>query len=106
MTDAPSDLPKHVGVRNMKPAFSPRLAHEEEVAELEILIPDSVRGLQSAFYAPHQIEAALGTVFAVERQLIGDGIYFVVEDTGRMVGCGSWNRRRVLDGERPQQILP
>lgn len=89
---------RHVAVRNINPAFSLRLAREADVAELEILISASVRGLQSPFYAPHQIEAALGTVFAVDRQLIRDGTYFVVEDTGRIVGCGGWSRRRGLYG--------
>jgi GNAT superfamily N-acetyltransferase len=89
---------KHVDVRNMNLAFSLRLAREADVAELEILISASVRGLQPAYYSPHQIEAALGTAFAVDRQLIRDGTYFVVQHTGRIVGCGGWSRRRALYG--------
>lgn len=82
----------------MSRAFVPRLAHEGDVADLERLIPVSVRGLQAAFYTPSQIEAALGSAFAVDRQLIRDGTYFVVEDAGRIVGCGGWSRRRALCG--------
>jgi len=82
----------------MSSDFSLRLACATDVPDLEILIPASVRGLQSAYYAPHQIEAALGTTFAVDRQLIRDGTYFIVENAGRIVGCGGWSRRRALCG--------
>ena len=44
------------------------------------------------------MEAALGPVFAVDRQIIRDGTYFVVERDGVIVGCGGWSRRRSLYG--------
>jgi GNAT superfamily N-acetyltransferase len=74
--------------------WKPRLASEKDIAELEALIPVSVRALQAALYSSAQMEAALGTVFAVDGQLIRDGTYFVVEDQGRIVGCGGWSFRR------------
>lgn len=81
------------------PSMAPlRLAREEDVAELERLIPLSVRGLQAAYYSPAQMEAALGPVFGVDRQLIRDGTYFVAEREGAIVGCGGWSRRRSLYG--------
>ena len=61
--------------------WTPRLATGADIPELEKLIPLSVRALQSAHYSPAQIEAALGTVFGVDRQLIRDGTYFIVEET-------------------------
>ncbi len=75
-----------------------RLAQERDIAALSVLIPLSVRALQAAYYSPAQMEAALGPVFGVDRQLIRDGTYFVVEAGEQMVGCGGWSRRRALFG--------
>jgi len=57
-----------------------------------------VRALQAGFYSEAQREAAIGDVFDVDRQLVGDGTYFVAEGDGRIVGCGGWSRRRRLTG--------
>jgi len=71
-----------------------RLAREEDVPSLEALIPVSVRVLHAPYYSPAQTEAALGLIFAVDRQLIRDGTFFVVEDNGALVGCGGWSKRK------------
>jgi len=68
------------------------------VSELEALIPLSVRTLQAPYYSPAQMDAALGPVFGVDRQLIRDGTYFVAERGAAIVGCGGWSRRRSLYG--------
>jgi GNAT superfamily N-acetyltransferase len=78
--------------------WHPRLAREEDIPALEELIPLSVRTLQAAHYSRAQMEAALGPVFGVDRQLISDRTYFVVEDGARIVGCGGWSKRRSLYG--------
>ena len=75
-----------------------RLATAGDVPALEALIPQSARLLQASSYAPAQIEAALGTVFAVDDQLIADGTYFVVERGETIIGCGGWSRRKTLFG--------
>ncbi|MBI3416241.1 MAG: GNAT family N-acetyltransferase [Verrucomicrobia bacterium] len=75
-----------------------RLARVGDIPVLEILIPLSVRGLQSAHYSPLQMEAALGPVFGVDRQLIRDGTYFVAEQAGQIVGCGGWSKRPAMFG--------
>lgn len=78
--------------------WRPRLAQESDVPGLEALIPVSVRALQAPYYSPAQMEAALGPIFGVDRQLIRDGTYFVVEREGAIIGCGGWSRRRSLYG--------
>jgi N-acetylglutamate synthase-like GNAT family acetyltransferase len=78
--------------------WRPRLAREDDIPALETLIPISVRTLQAPHYAPAQMEAALGPVFGVDRQLIRDGTYFVVERDGQIVGCGGSSKRNSLFG--------
>jgi GNAT superfamily N-acetyltransferase len=77
---------------------SVRAARELDVAAIDALIPVSARALQAATYTAEQIEAALGSVFAVDRRLIADGTYFVAERDQTIVGCGGWSRRRTLFG--------
>jgi hypothetical protein len=60
-------------------AWRPRHATEADIPELERLIPLSVKELQAERYSPEQLTAALGPVFGVDRQLIRDRTYFVVE---------------------------
>lgn len=75
-----------------------RLAREDDIPAIEKLIPLSVRSLQAAYYSPAQMEAALGPVFGVDRQLILDGTYFAADLQGRIIGCGGWSKRRSLFG--------
>jgi N-acetylglutamate synthase-like GNAT family acetyltransferase len=65
---------------------------------LEALIPLSVRSLQAPYYSRAQMDAALGPVFGVDRQLIRDETYYVAEQNSAIVGCGGWSRRRSLYG--------
>lgn len=78
--------------------WAPRLARFNDVPALERLIPQSARALQAGCYTPEQIESALGPVFGVDRQLIEDGTYYVVEAEGRVAGGGGWSRRRAQYG--------
>src|SRR5258708_30520077 len=81
-----------------------RLATQGDIADMALLIALSARRLQVRHYSTAQIEAALGPVFSVDRQLILDGTYFVVREPSRIAGCGGWSRRRSLfggDAERP-----
>ena len=75
-----------------------RLANEADIPALRALIPQSVRVLQAPYYSAAQREAALGGVFGLDRQLIRDGTYFVVEHEGQVVGCGGWSKRQTLCG--------
>jgi GNAT superfamily N-acetyltransferase len=80
-----------------------RLATREDIPALRELIATSVRILQRADYSPEQLEAALGTVYGVDTQLIVDRSYYVVEPTtadtkGEIVACGGWSKRKTLFG--------
>lgn len=79
-------------------SWQPRLAGESDIPALQALIPLSVRKLQPSFYTPRQMEAALGTIFAVDRQLIRDGTYYAVERDRQIVGCGGWSKRLAAYG--------
>jgi len=78
--------------------WTPRKAVEADVPGLEALIALSVRGLHGPYYSQAQIDASIGTVFGVDRQLVKDGTYFVVESGGAPVGCGGWSRRAAVCG--------
>lgn len=86
--------------------WRPRLAREDDIPALELLVPVSVRALQALHYSPAQMEAALGPVFGVDCQLIHDGTYFVVERDAQIVGCGGWSRRRSLYGGDHHRTQP
>lgn len=86
----------------MKNDRSLRLACEADVPALEELISLSARGLRANFYSSAQIEGALGSVFGVDRQLIRDRTYFVVETNGDLIGCGGWSKRKTLFGSDHQ----
>jgi len=79
-------------------AFSLREATLDDVAALDALIAASARGLSQGDYSQAQIEAAIGSAFGVDSELIRDGSYFVAEADGERVGCGGWSRRRTLFG--------
>ncbi len=64
-----------------------RLAGIEDVPALETVMAAAIAELQRGFLSPAQIEASR-TIMGLDRQLIADGTYFVVEGDGRIAGCG------------------
>jgi len=83
-----------------------RIANDGDIPRIVALIPLSVRSLQAAYYSTAQMESAIGPVFAVDRQLISDGTYFVVEHAGELIGCGGWSRRRSMFGGDHGRTIP
>lgn len=73
-----------------------RLAKEQEVPELDELIATSARKLSKGFYDDVQTELAIKNIFRVDRTLVEDGSYYVVEIDGTIAGCGGWSRRNML----------
>src|SRR3569833_1357064 len=57
----------------------------------------SIPELQRGFLTPAQIEASR-TIMGLDRQLVADGTYFIVEHDGRIAGCGGRSRRATLYG--------
>src|SRR6185503_2900154 len=53
--------------------------------------------LQTGFLTPAQI-AASHAIMGLDRQLIADATYFVVEADSQVAGCGGWSRRATLYG--------
>ena len=75
-----------------------RPARLDEAPRLAALIAESARALCRPDYDERQIEAALGSAFGVDTELIRDGTYFVVEREGALAACGGWSRRQTLFG--------
>jgi GNAT superfamily N-acetyltransferase len=70
----------------------------EDRDAIKQLIAESARLLSREHYNDAQIETAIATVFGVDTDLIEDATYFVAEDSGMLVGCGGWSRRKTLFG--------
>jgi GNAT superfamily N-acetyltransferase len=75
-----------------------REATPDDIPALRQLIAVSARALCAADYAAAQIEAAIGTAWGVDTQLIRDQTYFAVAAGADIVACGGWSRRRTLFG--------
>ncbi len=76
-----------------------RLATEQDLPALRVLIEASVRGLSQGIYTPAQIESALRFVFGPDTSLIADRTYYVVAGPSEeLVAAGGWSRRRTLYG--------
>ena len=74
-----------------------RLAGPDDIPALDAVMDAAIAELQRGFLSPAQI-AASRTIMGLDRQLIADGTYFVVEADGRVAGCGGWSRRATLYG--------
>ena len=81
-------------------SFAIRLATSADIPALRELIDKSVRILQREDYSAEQLDAAMGTAYGVDTQLIADETYYVVEAVGEKVlaACGGWSMRKTLYG--------
>jgi len=92
--------------------FSLRHATLADVRALQRLIETSSRALGRSHYTDDEIEAALGSAWAVDTQLIRDATYFIVESAGSAVACGGWSWRATLfggdthEGRQPEPLDP
>jgi GNAT superfamily N-acetyltransferase len=74
-----------------------RLATGDDVTVLVPLMEAAIEQLQRGFLDDDQIESSKA-IMGIDRQLIDDGTYFVVEIDGTVAGCGGWSRRATLYG--------
>jgi GNAT superfamily N-acetyltransferase len=79
------------------PALTPRLATRGDLPALRTLMDAAIAELQKPFLGEAEI-AASRAIMGLDTQLIDDGTYFVVEQEGRVAGCGGWSRRATLYG--------
>ncbi len=73
-----------------------RLATLPEANLIDSLMKASTREIFPRFYDERQVESSIRYVSAVDRTLIADGTYFVLDAEGELVGCGGWSRRDKL----------
>lgn len=77
--------------------LSHRIAVEADIPALSLVMDAAIAELQKGFLDPAQIESSR-MIMGLDRQLVADGTYFVVESQGRIAGCGGWSRRATLYG--------
>jgi GNAT superfamily N-acetyltransferase len=81
--------------------FSHRLAVEADIPALSAVMDAAIAELQRGFLDATQI-ASSRTIMGLDRQLVADRTYFVIEARGpegvRIAGCGGWSRRATLYG--------
>jgi GNAT superfamily N-acetyltransferase len=86
-----------VTVKGIEMTMTIRSATADDVAVLVPLMEAAIEELQRGFLDDDQIESSK-TIMGIDRQLIEDGTYFVVEIDGCVAGCGGWSRRATLYG--------
>ena len=74
-----------------------RLATRDDIPALEPLMQAAIDELQKGFLDDAQIRSS-HAIMGLDRQLIDDETYFVIECGGLAVGCGGWSRRATLYG--------
>ena len=70
-----------------------RLARLDEADAIDALMKASTADLFPAHYDAAQTAASVRYIASVDRTLIEDGTYFVLETDGELVACGGWSRR-------------
>jgi len=73
-----------------------RLATREDAGAIEALMRASIHDIFPAFYAPAQVASSIEYVGRVDRQLIDDGTYFVIDEARDIIACGGWSVRDKL----------
>lgn len=81
MTDPPAEL---------------RLASLDDGEAIDALMKRSILDIFPSFYDERQTESSVRFIGEVDRMLIEDGTYFVIEEGADLIACGGWSRRDKL----------
>ncbi len=80
-----------LGVERDEPVL--RVATVDDEAALDALMKESAAVLFPRFYDERQAASAVRYVPEIDRVLLTDGTYFVLETGEEAVACGGWSRR-------------
>ena len=80
-----------------------RWATEADIPAIAALMSRAIAELQKGFLDDAQI-AASHAVMGLDTQLIADRTYALVEEDGRLAGCGGWSFRATLYGGDASQV--
>jgi GNAT superfamily N-acetyltransferase len=78
-------------------SFTVRIATAADIPAIAALMDRAIAELQRGFLSEEEI-ASSRLSMGLDTQLIADGTYVVVEEAGRIVGCGGWSYRATLYG--------
>jgi GNAT superfamily N-acetyltransferase len=73
-----------------------RLAVIGDERAIETLMQASIAALFPAFYDARQTASSVTYIGHLDRMLVADETYFVLEASGQIVACGGWSRRDKL----------
>ena len=76
-----------------------RKAKLSDSVKLDELIIQSSQSINNTYYTEKIVNAAIGSIWIVDEQLISDGTYWLAENKdNKIVGCGGWSKRSLLFG--------
>jgi GNAT superfamily N-acetyltransferase len=78
-------------------SFSHLLATEADLPAIRALMDVAIAEHLKAYLDPAQVELSK-SIMGLDTQLIADRTYVLVEEGGRLAGCGGWSRRATLYG--------
>jgi GNAT superfamily N-acetyltransferase len=73
-----------------------RLATTDDLGAIDTLMKRSIRDHFPHFYDRRQTESSVRYIGDVDRMLVEDDTYFVIEGEDGLVACGGWSRRDKL----------
>jgi GNAT superfamily N-acetyltransferase len=81
----------------LDPRYRWRHAAKADAPELEILMQAAIAELLKPYLSRDEVTASFA-IMGLDRQLLQDGTYLVIEHQGRIVASGGWSARATLFG--------